>query len=158
MSASSKKLFSFHPQMSFGYMNLKAISFILIFIWTTKTSWQSASEAIINYVMSNPLFLAVLALSCLSTMLRLYLTMHMAYKASNLCKQIHVCTSFLVPYMMHPCTDSCDISFVLCMWNDLYAYWRQIWGFFLYSACTQMFACKSFWCIDCHAKQHGAVC
>ena len=88
--------------------------------------------------------------------IRPFLTMHMAYKTSYFCTQI--CVRMFWSLTVRPCTDSCDISFVLCMWNDLYAYWRQIRGFFLYSACTQMFACKSFWCIDCHAKQHGAVC
>jgi len=58
---------------------------------------------------------------------------------------------------MHPCTDSCDISFVLCTQNDLYAYRRQIRGVLLYSACIQIFMYKSFWCIDFHAKQCGTV-
>jgi len=61
-------------------------------------------------------------------------------------------------FTMHPCTDSCDISFVLCTWNDVYVYWSQIRGVLLYSACIQMFAYKSFWCIDFHAKQCGKVC
>ena len=61
--------------------------------------------------------------------------------------------------MMHVCTDSCDISFVLCMPNDLYVYQRQIRGVLLYSACIQIFVNKSFWCIvDFHAKQHGTFC
>ena len=84
--------------------------------------------------------------------------MYMAYKTSFFCTCICVCTSFLVPYMMHPCTDSCDISFVLCMWNDLYAYQRQIRWVLLYLACIQMFVYTSFWSIDFHAKQHGTVC
>ena len=70
---------------------------------------------------------------------RLFLTMRTAYKTSYFCTRIRVRMSFLVPY---------DASVYRFLWNR---------GVLLYSACIQIFAYKSFGCVDFHAKQRGTV-
>ena len=49
---------------------------------------------------------------------------YLAYKSLEFCMPNFVCTSFL-SLIMHSCTSACDILFVLCTQNDVYAACRQ---------------------------------